>query len=48
MEMIANLCHPVVCMAEGKVLTQGEFLDVRNDPRVLEAYLGETVTEEAA
>ena len=48
MEMIAKLCHPVVCMAEGKVLTQGEFLDVRNDPRVLEAYLGETVTEEAA
>ena len=48
MEMIAKLCHPVVCMAEGKVLTQGEFLDVRNDPRVLEAYLGETVTEDAA
>jgi len=48
MEMIAKLCHPVVCMAEGKVLTQGEFLDVRNDPRVLEAYLGETVTEESA
>ncbi|PIP97798.1 MAG: ABC transporter ATP-binding protein [Rhodobacterales bacterium CG18_big_fil_WC_8_21_14_2_50_71_9] len=41
MEMIAKLCDPVVCMAEGKVLTQGAFADVRRDPRVLEAYLGE-------
>lgn len=41
MEMIAKLCDPVVCMAEGKVLTQGPFADVRRDPRVLEAYLGE-------
>ena len=41
MEMIAKLCDPVVCMAEGKVLTQGRFEDVRRDPRVLEAYLGE-------
>ena len=41
MEMIAKLCDPVVCMAEGKVLTQGAFSDVRRDPRVLEAYLGE-------
>jgi branched-chain amino acid transport system ATP-binding protein len=41
MEMIAKLCDPVVCMAAGKVLTQGRFADVRRDPRVLEAYLGE-------
>lgn len=42
MEMIEKLCHPVVCMAEGKVLIQGDFQTVRSDPRVLEAYLGET------
>ena len=41
MEMIAKLCDPVVCMAEGKVLIQGAFAEVRRDPRVLEAYLGE-------
>jgi branched-chain amino acid transport system ATP-binding protein len=41
MEMIGKLCDPVVCMAAGKVLTQGRFADVRRDPRVLEAYLGE-------
>jgi branched-chain amino acid transport system ATP-binding protein len=41
MEMVAKLCDPVICMAEGRVLTQGRFEDVRRDPRVLEAYLGE-------
>ncbi|MBL8443049.1 MAG: ABC transporter ATP-binding protein [Zoogloeaceae bacterium] len=41
MEMIEKLCQPVVCMAEGKVLIQGDFHTVRSDPRVLEAYLGE-------
>lgn len=41
MEMIEKLCEPVICMAEGKVLIQGTFGQVRADPRVLEAYLGE-------
>ena len=44
MEMIEKLCAPVVCMAEGKVLIQGDFQTVRSDARVLEAYLGETPT----
>jgi branched-chain amino acid transport system ATP-binding protein len=42
MEMIEKLCNPVVCMAEGRVLIEGDFQTVRSDPRVLEAYLGET------
>ncbi|HNQ49512.1 MAG TPA: ABC transporter ATP-binding protein [Hydrogenophilus thermoluteolus] len=46
MEMIEKLCDPVICMAEGKVLIEGDFATVRNDPRVLEAYLGETVHPE--
>ena len=41
MEMIEKLCEPVICMAEGKVLIQGSFGQVRADPHVLEAYLGE-------
>ncbi|MBO6755055.1 MAG: ABC transporter ATP-binding protein [Roseibium sp.] len=41
MEMIEKLCDPVVCMAEGKVLIEGDFQTVRSDPQVLEAYLGE-------
>ncbi len=45
MEMIQKLCDPVICMAEGRVLVQGDFQTVRSDPRVLEAYLGETQGE---
>ncbi|EPR21255.1 hypothetical protein L905_07090 [Agrobacterium sp. TS43] len=41
MEMIEKLCDPVICMAEGSVLIEGGFHDVRSDTRVLEAYLGE-------
>ena len=47
MEMIEKLCDPVVCMAEGTVLIQGDFQTVRSDVRVLEAYLGETVGDAA-
>ncbi len=46
MEMIEKLCDPVVCMAEGRVLIEGDFTTVRHDPRVLEAYLGETAHPE--
>ncbi|MBO9136451.1 ABC transporter ATP-binding protein [Rhizobium sp. B230/85] len=42
MEMIEKLCGQIICMAEGKVLIRGDFHTVRSDPRVLEAYLGET------
>ena len=47
MEMIEKLCHPVICMAEGSVLIEGDFQTVRSDARVLEAYLGETTGEAA-
>lgn len=47
MEMIEKLCDPVICMAEGSVLIEGDFQSVRSDARVLEAYLGETVGEAA-
>ncbi len=40
MDFVMNLCKPVVVMAAGRVLMQGEPVDVRRDPRVLEAYLG--------
>ena len=40
MGFIARLCDPVIVMAEGQVLTQGTFDEVRNDHRVREAYLG--------
>jgi branched-chain amino acid transport system ATP-binding protein len=40
MDFIARICNPVICMAEGKVLAQGTVDDVKNDERVIEAYLG--------
>ncbi len=48
MGFIAELCDPVVCMAEGRVLTMGTMDEVRRDPRVLEAYLGHAAVGEAA
>jgi branched-chain amino acid transport system ATP-binding protein len=40
MDLVAELCDPVVVMAEGRKLVEGPFAEVRRDPRVLEAYLG--------
>ena len=40
MDFIGRLCDPVICMAEGKVLAQGTVDEVKNDERVIEAYLG--------
>ncbi len=52
MDFIGRLCNPVICMAEGKVLAQGTVDEVKNDERVIEAYLGtglkNKVKEEAA
>jgi ABC-type branched-subunit amino acid transport system ATPase component len=40
MDMVAQLCDPVVVMSEGRVLTQGSFAKVADDPAVQEAYMG--------
>ncbi len=40
MDLVAELCDPVVVMAEGSVMTQGTMAQVRRDERVLEAYFG--------
>ena len=50
MDLIADLCDPVIVMAEGTVLTQGKMADIRADRRVVEAYLGhsEDAVEAAA
>jgi branched-chain amino acid transport system ATP-binding protein len=40
MDLIAELCDPVIVMAEGRVLTEGRFDEVRQNQDVLEAYLG--------
>ncbi len=40
MNLVMNLCNPVIVMNEGSKLTEGTPEEVRKDPRVLEAYLG--------
>ncbi len=41
MDLVASLCSPVLVMAQGRLLMQGEPSAVVNDARVVEAYLGE-------
>ena len=40
MNVIVTLCDHVVVMHDGGILTQGRMDEIRNDPRVIEAYLG--------
>ncbi|HLY32374.1 MAG TPA: ABC transporter ATP-binding protein [Ktedonobacterales bacterium] len=41
MEFVMNLCHKVMVMHRGTRLTEGAPQEVRANPAVLEAYLGE-------
>ncbi|MCG6857795.1 MAG: ABC transporter ATP-binding protein [Salaquimonas sp.] len=40
MDFITQLCHPVIVMASGTVMTQGHIDDIKADERVIEAYFG--------
>ena len=40
MNLVMNLCNPVIVMSEGRRLAEGPPEEVRSDRRVLEAYLG--------
>ena len=40
MDVVMNLCNPVIVMAYGKVLAEGAPEAVQNNPQVLDAYLG--------
>lgn len=42
MDLVMNVCDPIVVMMQGAVVLQGTADQVRSDPRVLEAYLGGT------
>ena len=43
MNLVMDICEKVVVMFEGSVLTSGSPLEVRNDQRVIDAYLGEDI-----
>lgn len=40
LDLIARLCERVIVMAQGEVMADGDIETVRNDPAVIEAYLG--------
>ncbi len=40
MEFIFDIAHRIIVMAEGAVLMEGTPDEVRNDPKVVEVYLG--------
>ena len=40
MDLIAELCDPVIVLAAGRVLTVGTMDEVRADERVIDAYFG--------
>ncbi|WP_417524449.1 ABC transporter ATP-binding protein [Marinovum sp.] len=47
MDLIMRLSHHIVVMAQGQVIASGEPAEIRENPAVLDAYLG-GVLEEAA
>ncbi len=40
MDLIEKICDPVIVMAEGSVLFEGKFSEVKSNEDVIEAYLG--------
>lgn len=41
MDMVMSICNPIVVMAQGRVIFEGDADGVRADQRVLDAYLGD-------
>lgn len=40
MNLVMNLCNPIIVMSEGRRLTEGSPEEVQSNEKVLEAYLG--------
>jgi branched-chain amino acid transport system ATP-binding protein len=40
MDFIGRMCDPVICMAQGAVLAEGNAEEIKNNEEVIEAYLG--------
>lgn len=40
MDMIAKLCDPVIVLAQGSVMVEGNINDIQNNQQVIEAYFG--------
>jgi ABC-type branched-subunit amino acid transport system ATPase component len=40
LDLVMSICHPIVVMARGRVIYEGDAAGVRSDAGVLDAYLG--------
>lgn len=40
MDLVTRLCNPIIVMSNGEKIAEGPSEEVKNDERVLEAYLG--------
>lgn len=47
MELVMRLSHRIVVMAQGQVIAQGEPEEIKQNPDVLDAYLGGAIEEAA-
>jgi branched-chain amino acid transport system ATP-binding protein len=45
MDFISKLCDPVIVLTNGSVLTEGTPKEIKNNPQVIEAYLGKRIKE---
>ena len=41
MDMVMSICNPIVVMAQGRIIFEGDAQAVRRNPQVLDAYLGD-------
>ncbi|MDL0431790.1 ABC transporter ATP-binding protein [Marinobacter sp. TBZ242] len=44
--VVSKLCDRVTVLAQGSVLTEGDYQEVSDDPRVREVYMGGTATRQ--